>query len=59
MGGTIARIFLWVVLVLAWALVVIFGAAVFFGGDLFTRVVGLVIALIALGLVWEAVGERR
>jgi hypothetical protein len=56
MGGTIARIFLWVVLVLAWALVVIFGAAVFFGGDLFTRVVGLVIALIALGI---ALGIQR
>lgn len=54
--ATIARIFLWLVLILAWALVIIFGAAVFFGGDLLTRVVGLVIALIALAI---ALGIQR
>ena len=47
---TLARIGLWVLLILAWALVVIFGAAVFFGGDLFTRILGFVIAVIAIGI---------
>ena len=56
MGATLARILLWVLLVLAWALVVIFGAAVFFGGDLLTRVVGLVIALVSLA---AALGLQR
>ena len=56
MAGRVGRLFLWVVVGLAWALVVIFGAAVFFGGDLLTRVVGLVIALVALAI---ALGLQR
>ena len=56
MAGKLGRFFLWVVVGLAWALVVIFGAAVFFGGDLLTRVVGLVIALVALAI---ALGLQR
>jgi hypothetical protein len=55
-AGKLGRGFLWAVVVLAWALVVIFGAAVFFGGDLLTRVVGLVIALFALAI---ALGLQR
>jgi hypothetical protein len=56
MGAIVARVFLWLVLVIAWALVVVFGAAVVFGGDLLTRIVGLVIALIALAI---ALGTGR
>ena len=50
MGKALARVLLWALVVIAWALVVIFGAAVFFGGDLLTRVVGLVVALISVGI---------
>jgi hypothetical protein len=56
MLATLARVLLWIVVVIAWAPVVIFGAAVFFGGDLLTRVVGLVIALVSLGI---ALGLQR
>jgi hypothetical protein len=53
---SLARGVLWLVLVLAWALVVVFGAAIFFGGDLLTRVIGLVIAAISLAI---ALGIQR
>jgi hypothetical protein len=59
MARTLARIFLWLIVVFAWLLVVVFGAAVAFGGDLFTRVVGLVIALISLGIALAAHGALR
>lgn len=56
MGRGLARVLLWCVVVIAWALVIVFGAAVAFGPDLLTRLVGLVIAVLSLA---AALGTQR
>src|SRR4051794_36221524 len=54
MARGLVRIGLWLLLALALLVAVIFGAAILFGGDSTTRLVGVVLTVVALGIAYAA-----